>query len=71
MSHYSEYLHGSMDEDEFRHACRMEFAGDDEDLSDCAGCPYYKLTRVNMFTIRKQCEYDYCIREEEQEEENV
>ena len=31
MSHYAEYLHGSMDEDEFRDACYWEFAGDNEE----------------------------------------
>ena len=34
MSHYAEYLHGSMDEDEFRFACQMEFAGDNEEPFD-------------------------------------
>lgn len=69
MSHYSEYEHGIMDEDEFRSACNREFAGDNEEPSDCAGCHYYKLTRVNMFTIRKQCQYDTCVRDEEAENE--
>ena len=67
MSQYSEYLHGSMDEDEFNAACSREFAGDNDEC-ECAGCPYYKLTRVNMFTIRRQCEYDYCVRDDEEQE---
>ena len=67
MSHYAEYKHGSMSDSEFNLACNREFAGDNDEFSDCYKCPHYKPTRVNMFSVRKQCEYDYCIRDEEED----
>ena len=69
MSHYAEYLHSSMGDDEFTHACNREFAGDNDEPSDCDRCPYYKLTRVNPFVLKKECQYDYCVRDDEEQEE--
>lgn len=76
MSHYAEYLHGSMSDDEFTHACNKEFAGDDYEYSECDRCPYYHTKRIKRFsrfgcitTTRGECEYDYCVRDEERENE--
>lgn len=69
MSHYAEYSRGIIDRDEFISACNREFAGEDDLYNDCAHCPYYKKRRVDAFTIRRECEYDFCLRDEEREEE--
>lgn len=69
MSHYAEYSRGYISEAEFISACNREFAGEDDLYNECAGCPYYKMRRVNMFTLRRECEYDFCLRDEEREEE--
>lgn len=34
MSHYKEFKMGLIDEDEFRMACQMEFAGEDDEESE-------------------------------------
>lgn len=71
MSAYSDWKCGAIDDDEYISASRREFAGDNEEPSGCEGCPYYKLTRINMFTIRKQCKFDSCVKDEEEEEDDT
>ncbi len=69
MSAFSDYKCGAIDYDEFVSACNHEFAGDNDEPSGCEGCEFYKLQRINMFTVRRACTEDYCIKEEESEEE--
>ena len=66
MSAYSDWKCGGLTDEQYASACRAEYA--DEDYSNCQGCEFYKLQRINIFTIRRACTEDFCIKEEEKEE---
>lgn len=63
MSAYSDWRCGAISDEEYASSYNSSEYYDEP--TDCDRCPYYKPTRVNMFKVKKQCIYDYCVKDEE------